>query len=799
MKSAPSRSRHLLAILLALFAGPAASAATFRVAPAGNDASPGTEQQPLATLAAARDAARRAGVGPHRIVVAPGDYYLEKTVQFDARDNGLTVEAGPEGKAVLYGGRVVSGWRPDGDTFWGADLPGVTEGNWDFRALIVNGRMAERARLPAKGTFLHLSKFDVPWLSSVGGGWARKPTPAELVTLRYDPKDIPATLVARNAEVRVYHMWDESLVGVANHDPALYTFTFSPPAKSPPGAFGVKKYVVFNTREGLTQPGQWYLDRAAGRVVYWPLPGEDMATAKVIAPVLERIIGVGGTEKAPVERFTLRGLALQATTTPLKPGGFGAGAFDGALTVERAKACAFEKLEISNVAGQGILAKELVDCQIRACHVHHAGACGIRASGSAVLVEGNHLHHVGLHHPSAIVLAIGRPARAVGEKGFHVYRNEIHDAPYSGITGNGSDHLIEENLISRVMLELHDGGAIYGGMRKSTLRGNLVRDVVKMGEGYGVSAYYLDEGAEDCVVERNVSIGVERPTHNHIARGIVIRDNTFIAEGNMTLSFQRSSDCTLTGNLLFAPGKITVSPPNAIKEWSRNVVYRGGAEAGAVPQAFAIDAAMPAAPAPARRTSPVQVQRAPQPPVLDGEIGWEEWPAGQLSIERESSRWTGRGAPVFARLGYDEHNLYVAVNVVLFDVAKLRQGTAWGTDDGVEISLAGAEGAFVLRGFADGKVQSVTVAGAPAAAAERVGRAVRFVALPYGKTKDDWKSGWRMEWAIPFEAIGVKSAPGLKIPFNLAIYRSEDGVSRSLEGTLAESWRLDQAATLQLK
>jgi len=47
---------------------------------------------------------------------------------------------------------------------------------------------------------------------------------------------------------------------------------------------------------------------------------------------------------------------------------------------------------------------------------------------------------------------------------------------------------------------MQDGGAIYGGMRNCVLRGNMVRDVVKMGEGYGVSSYYLDEGARDCVV-----------------------------------------------------------------------------------------------------------------------------------------------------------------------------------------------------------------------------------------------------------------------------------------------------------
>jgi hypothetical protein len=113
------------------------------------------------------------------------------------------------------------------------------------------------------------------------------------------------------------------------------------------------------------------------------------------------------------------------------------------------------------------------------------------------------------------------------------------------------------------MCEMQDGGAIYGGMKKSILRGNIVRDVAKMGEGYGVSSYYLDEGAEDSIVERNLSIGVERPVHNHIARNLTIRDNVFIADRDMLLSFQRSANCTFTGNTLFAPGKIDVVQPGA--------------------------------------------------------------------------------------------------------------------------------------------------------------------------------------------------------------------------------------------
>ncbi len=786
-------------VAIACLAG-RATAAEFFVASGGEDGGAGTKGQPLATLEAARDAARKAGAGPHRIVVMPGEYFLEKTLVLDARDSGLTVEAGEGGQATLFGGRPVTGWRRDGEKFWCADLPGVKEGKWDFRALVVNGRMPGRARLPESGTFTHQSEFKVRWLSSVAGGWERPPTAEELTTMLYEPGDVPATLEARNAEVRVYHMWDESLVGVATNDASRHALIFSTPSKSPPGAFGVKKYVIWNTREGMTRPGQWYLDRAAGKVVYWPLPGEDMAKAKVVAPTLERVLGIVGTQKAPAGNVVIRGLGIQATTTPLKPGGFGAYAFDGAVAMEWARGCALEGLEICNVGGQGVLAKQLDDCRIADCHIHHVGACAIKADGRASQIARNHIHDAGVYHPSAIALSASHPQKGEKEKGFHIYRNEVHDTPYSGIVGGGGDHVIEENLIYRVMLEMHDGGAIYGGMRDSILRGNVVRDVVKIGEGYGVSSYYLDEGARDCIVERNVSIGVERPTHNHITRDLVIRDNVFIAETNMTLSFPRSAGCTFERNTLFVPGKIAISEAGAIRCWTNNVVFREGFGTNGLPQAFTIDGAMPPAPPPARRSWATPVVRAATPPVPDGEIGAEEWPGALVNLDRAPSRWGAAGAPAFAELAYDDRCLYVAVNVSMFDVAQLRAGDAWGKDDGAEICIAGkgpdgGPATFVIRGFAGGATASATDAGAPADAAARVAKAIRFAAKPYGKTR----GGWRGEWAIPWDSVGLKPAPDQKIPFNLGVFRAEDGVWRCWEGTLAENWRLEQAGAIQIK
>lgn len=781
-----------LAIIVLMAICVTASGAILVVAPGGRDTSPGTAQQPLASLEAARDAARTTPGGPHQIVLMPGAYYLNNTLELDPRDNGLTILAHDAGKTAIYGGLVVAGWRRDGDRFWTADLPPAAADGRDARVLIVDGQLAERARLPESGTYRHRSA----WTGAryISGSWDPKPSLEQSTTIVYDPQDLPATLDVSSAEIRVYHMWNESLYGIARNDVARHALLLASPTIHPPGAFGVQKYVLFNTRAGMTRPGQWYLDRAAGRIVYWPLAGQDMARVRAIVPRLECLIRATGNVKRTVEGITVRGLALQATTVPLGARQFGATGYGGAVHFERSRQCTLEKLEIANVGGQAIVFRGRNEAiRIVDCHVHHTGACGVEVTvtGPGSLVARNHIHHVGQLYPSAISLS------ANGD-GLHIHRNEIHDGPYSGIVSNpASDYRIEENLVYRVMREMQDGAAIYGHFTRSVIRGNLVRDVVSSGPGYGVYAYYLDEQSCDCLVERNVSIGAENPLLSHISRQLTIRDNVFIADKNMGLAFARSAGCTLQGNTLFVPGQLKVVQPNAITAFKGNVVFRDAIDKDGTVRRFTIGDSLPPAPRPGRRTGPSFVVRVAQPPVLDGAVGADEWPGASLELDREPSRWPASGVPVGAELCYDDRCLYLAVIAGFYQIAKLRQGPAWGQDDGMEISLAGrtSDGkavTFVVRGFADGKLQSVTDAGAPVDAAQRLGQSLRFAT---GR----WVHGWRGEFAIPWDALGLKPTPGLRMAFNLAVYRSEDQVWRCREGTLAETWRLDQAAAMQLR
>lgn len=579
----PARLRGIAAAVLLLcgILGAASEQAppdppTFYVSPAGNDAWSGRldapdsarADGPFATLDAARDAARALGTdNPRRIVVSGGDYHLSSPLTLTPADSGLRIEAAPGERPALYGGTRIEGWRPDGDRFWSAPVPEAADGSWDFRMLSVNGRFCRRARLPESGEFEHLNEFGVSWMGSTGGGWQRPPTDEELTTLRYRPEDIGPWFDPRNAELTIYHMWDESVVGVAAHDPEAHTITFSTPAGHPPGAFGVRRYAVWNLHEGMTQPGQWRLDRAAGKVVYWPLPGEDMGEAVVVAPRGDAVLRIEGREKDYVWDLRIAGLTLSVADCPLMTGGFGAHRLGGAVNAARAADCVLAELDIFCVAGHGIRTWDTPGIRVERCRVHHTGAGGIIARGRDGTVADNHVHDVGLAYPSGIGIWCS------GER-MRVEHNEIHDTSYSGIVCGGRDNRIEYNRIYRVMRELRDGAAIYVSPQSAevVLRGNYAHDI-NATPGYPVSAYYLDELAEGCLVEKNLAVNVAWPAHNHIGVGNTLRNNVFVHDGDMKLTFQSSTGYTVERNVIVAGGEIVLANPDALDTVSANVLF----------------------------------------------------------------------------------------------------------------------------------------------------------------------------------------------------------------------------------
>lgn len=527
------------------------------VSTTGHDSSgDGSRRRPVATLVRAVVLARAAGGGRRRIVIGDG-VFLNTSVTLDAADSGLEIMAAQGAQPAFYGGVAVTGWHAEGDAspFWVAELPGVREGTWDFRALVVNGRLAPRARYPETGSIRHDSEFPVNWMSSTKGGWERKPTEAELTTLKLRPGSLPATLSERNAELTIYHSWDESLVGIRNWDREQGRITFSTPAGHPPGAFGgwkeqARTFAVWNVREGMTRPGQWFLDREAGRLVYWPLPDEQLAAIVAYAPTAGAVLRLAGTESAPVQGVRLRGLTFGVTTTPLVAGGFGALKFEGAIEGTYAHDLRLEAVTVRWTGGQGVRVLNSHRVRCVDCTARDLGAGGLVFSGADGVVSGTLIHHNGRIYPSALAL------RVAGER-WHVHHNTLHHTPYSAVNAGGSRLRFEHNRFHHVMEELVDGAAIYVFAAKNcVLRGNYTYDV----RDEQVHAYYLDEQSADSLVVGNVAVGVPWPIHNHMAWNCVLRDNVCLHTGALRVTFPNCDRFRLERNVFACQGELVFEP-----------------------------------------------------------------------------------------------------------------------------------------------------------------------------------------------------------------------------------------------
>ncbi len=536
-------------------AGPAPEIRTVYAAPDGDDSASGTIEKPLKTIAAALQRTRAFKAGAQKAIILSGGQYYNVHANLQAGDSGLTIRAAHGTTPILYGGRMVKGWQKDGD-FYSAELAGVQEGQWDFRALIVDHQLRPRARYPRQGAFKHLSEFNVRWLSTIGNGWERAPTAEELTTMKYKKGDLGVWLDVKNAELTIYHAWDESIVGLRALDDCTHTVRFSNPSGHPPGSFGAgfekaKTYVVWNIREGMTEPGQWYLDRSHGKLVYWPLPGEDMNRVEVIAPVAETIF----TLAQGTNNVTIEGLTLSCTTTPLITGGFGAGAFQGAIQGQNVNHCNFHRLVVEHVGGWAIgITGD--DNKITHCEIHHTGAGAIQHAGANLEIFNTHIHHIGLIYPSAIGI-LG------GGKGVIIRHNEIHHTPYSGIHCSSAGALIESNLFYDTMQVLNDGAAIYIGFaRGMVVRGNIVRGHRGSGPAH---AYYMDEMSDSCVVESNLAVDTAWPSHNHMTVHCIIRNNLFVDHGSQKLTFPRSLGMIFEKNILVAE-EITFQYPSGKEE-----------------------------------------------------------------------------------------------------------------------------------------------------------------------------------------------------------------------------------------
>ncbi|NDJ13538.1 MAG: hypothetical protein EBY17_20475 [Acidobacteriia bacterium] len=133
-------------LLLLAVCHSATLAAAIYVSPSGQDRNPGTEQRPVASLAAAQKLARQQkSQGPVTVLLKTGTYYLPETFVLTPQDSGTTYAAAPGQTPTLSGGaRLNLKWQPYKDGIVMAKVPTGLQTD----QLFINGQRQNLARYP---------------------------------------------------------------------------------------------------------------------------------------------------------------------------------------------------------------------------------------------------------------------------------------------------------------------------------------------------------------------------------------------------------------------------------------------------------------------------------------------------------------------------------------------------------------------------------------------------------------------------------------------------------------------------
>ncbi|MEI6673738.1 MAG: PDZ domain-containing protein [Verrucomicrobiota bacterium] len=353
-----------LTLLTGLLACPAWAAGALHVSPAGNDANPGTAQQPLASFAAAQKAARQHKVP---VVFHAGTYYLPETLVFTAEDSGTSYAAAPGEKAIISGGmKLIPKWQPHRDGIMKAEVPA----GLNIEQLFINGNKQWMARYPNYDANVH------PYF-----GFAADAFSPQRAARWADPT---------NGYMHAMHVahWGGYSYRITGKKPnGELTYEGGWQNNRQMGMHKQFRYVE-NIFEELDAPGEWFHDTKTSTLYYQPAAGVDLTKSSVEVVRLRTLIEFTGTRDKPVKGVTLSGFIYQhaartfmETKEPLLRSDWTIYR-GGALLFTGTEDCVVADSEFDQLGGNAVFVSGYNRrVAIRGCHIHDCGATGVAFVG----------------------------------------------------------------------------------------------------------------------------------------------------------------------------------------------------------------------------------------------------------------------------------------------------------------------------------------------------------------------------------------------------------------------------------
>lgn len=556
----------------------------------GDDAHTGSKSRPLQSIEAAQQAVRNIRMeNPGRdvrVMFGNGTWYLTRPITLTAEDGGsgtgsVSWEGAPGGKTLFSGGKVISGFQDAGYGIWWANVdPSIY-----FEQLYVDGVRATRARIPNVTD-------SMPFIYLNNSTWVYNPdSTVKNITVSLRDRGLFKKLMPTGEfEAVIFKDWTISRFHVIslNADPAeIYL--------KPPFALFTGNYIsifapVANRYncylEGdpcfIDQPGEWALDRKAGRLYYRPLPGQVLSETSVIAPFADQLVTLKGERGKPIENFGFRNIRFENCAYRLPEfnhdgiqaafyfGGYTEpdgklGLIPPAIQMTWATRCAMTGCTLSHAGGNGIYLREgCRENRLDRVVVEDIGANGVMIGldidplqDSMLLpvnntVAGCTVHQAGVAFQGSIGIWLGFCA------GNEISGCEVYDLPYTGISvgwqwnplpSSSKNNRLLNNKIHHAMQMMGDGGGIYtlGFQPGSVIAGNDIHDILrsKLNHASANNGIFMDEGSKGYLVENNTIRNTAFTSiRGHRASGVELRGNTFYSGDQPAISCNPPFDKT---------------------------------------------------------------------------------------------------------------------------------------------------------------------------------------------------------------------------------------------------------------
>ncbi|MBN1671259.1 MAG: right-handed parallel beta-helix repeat-containing protein [Kiritimatiellae bacterium] len=545
-KAATYRALVLFGLLLARAVASAAAQNAFFVAVNGNDAwsgrlpAPDAQQAdgPFATLEAARNAIRQikksGGLPPGGVTVniQAGAYWREQAFELTPEDSGaekapIVYRSAGREPARILGGKPVTGFGPVEDPAILRRLAPEARANVQVADLRAQG-ITDYGRLPQWGAGRNQKTGTLELFFGAAMQLARWPNEgfvhiAEVI----DKRDSGKFRYAEDRPQRWtgepdpwlhgywYNDWDDQYVRIGQIDTANRLLTVHPDDRG--RGYGYKKgqrYYALNLLCELDAPGEYYLDRDAGRLYFWP--PAPTTRGEIAVSTLNDLIRL----RKDTSFIVLQGLLLE----------YGRGT---AVTISGGQGNRVEKCVIRNMGAKGVSVRGGKSNGVVGCDIHAVGDGAIQLDGgdrakllpAANYAVNNHLHDFNRWDRT---YKPGVNVRGVGQRVAH---NLIHDAPHNAILLGGNNHLIAFNDIHSACYECGDVGAFYTG-RDWTARGTLIRcnyfHHIRGPGRFGAIGVYLDDAACGFTIEGNVFYDVTQAAFVGGGRDNKVLNNVFV-------------------------------------------------------------------------------------------------------------------------------------------------------------------------------------------------------------------------------------------------------------------------------